>query len=246
MMYPLVKINEHYFMHGGMNIIHFNGDVDVKQINIDFVNCINEEKNCKLFDDTKHGILWDRTTSSTTFFSDKEIIGTYKNIFKNKVIIVGHCTFLSSAFNKVCNEQRILKKKLWTIFPEREQKYKNEEIIKTINYTESKFKQNTNLCDGKNHGITGQFWDKKKERPRLFRLDVGMSHAFDGKENIFDDEKNLEENILKTGHILYGRLPQILNINIGEKNQYSVRTATVHRTLINNKEEYLRIKMMMK
>jgi hypothetical protein len=232
MMYPLIKINEHYFMHGGMNVIYFNDEVDVKKINIDFVNCINEEKDCKLFNDTKEGLLWDRTTSSSIFY-DKEIIKTYKNIFKNKVIIVGHCAFITSAFNKICNEQN--NKKYWTIFPEREDKYKNEEIIKTINYTESKFKQNTKLCDGKNHGITGQFWDKKKSRPRLIRLDVGMSQSFDGRENIFYDEKNLKENILKTGYILYGRLPQILNINIGDKNEYNVRTATVHRTLINNK-----------
>jgi hypothetical protein len=236
MIYPLVRINEHFFMHGGMNINYYNKYKNVIQLNNDFINCILEKNNdCEIFQD-KDGLLWDRTMSTNDFYSTK-IPKEYKQIFKledkkfkDKVLLVGHCPFIYSS-NKLCNDD--INSNYKSIFPKRDQKDKNDENIINNDSIKSTFSNEYNdVCDGNNHGITGQFWDKNKKRVKLIRLDVGMSHGFDSELLHIDNDKYID----KDKNEYYGRLPQIVEIIIYKFNaEYNVITATTHNALIRNK-----------
>jgi hypothetical protein len=230
MMFPLINVSEHYFLHGGLSNKYFKKVINVDKINKDFLECITSNKGCKLFDDTKNGILWDRTMSSDEFYY-KTIPQKYKDILHNKVIIIGHCPFISSVYSRLCNEQK--NNVYQSLLPTRnEEDRKDQEILKK-SYIDSNFSDKyNNVCDGKNHGITGQFLDNNK--PKLIRLDVSMGQAFDGREEIFDINYKLDDNTKNKGEIYYGRLPQILIIDT-ENNKYTIRTATVHNAISNNK-----------
>lgn len=241
MIFPLVKINEHYFMHGGMDTEYFKDNINVEKINQDFIKCVaNKEFTCNLFE-VMDGILWDRSFSSEYFCSDK-IPKEYEKLFNDKVIIVGHCPFASSIYDAICDKMK--KDRYLSIFPKRMKKDRDEKQIKKLNVITSKFyNKYEKTCDGKNHGISGQFWDDIKKRPKLFRMDAAMSHGFDN-EDIFNSENdyNLDENrVNEIGRHFYGRLPQILKITINNKDcMYGVKTATVHNALINNKRGMFR------
>lgn len=239
MIFPLIKINEHYFMHGGFDTEYFKENINVEELNTDFVKCVtNKMPTCKLFE-TMDGILWDRSFSSEYFCTDT-IPKDYEKIFKNKVIIVGHCPFLSTIYENVCEKDK--KVKYISLFPKRHDVDKQVSMIKKKNIIYSYFSNKYELtCDGKNHGITGQFWDDNNKRVQLLRLDTGMGHGFD-KDELFnkDDEYNFDANNVELiGKEYYGRLPQILEINIGT-GKYTVKTATVHNALINNKRGMFR------
>ena len=234
MIFPLVRINEHFFMHGGMNIQYYNHYENVVELNKNFIECVMKknndemkENNCEIFNDDQSGILWDRTMSSHDFYQE-EIPKEYSKIFKDKVIIVGHCPFISTS-SRICNNKtnEIYK----SIFPSRKDSDKEDDHIIKSDSIRSSFKDNySNICDGKNHGITGQYWDKKKKRVKLIRLDVGMSHGFDNGL-FYKDEYNEKEK-----EDYYGRLPQIIHIKIENLNsEYEVITATAHNALIRNK-----------
>jgi hypothetical protein len=250
MIFPIIKINEHYFMHGGLSYKYFkSGKIDVVKINNDFIECVtNKKPTCELFENS-NGLLWDRTFSSHNFCK-KEIPQNYQNIFKYnnevRIIIVGHCPFISSIYERICNKMN--KETYYSIFPIRNENDKKENVILKKNIIESTF-SNKNLkltCDDKNHGISAQFWNNN--RPQLIRLDVAMAQAFD-KDNLFNiyDNDYINENNTKLilnkefdipniGKEYYGRLPQILEISINEKiSKYKVITATVHNALIRNK-----------
>jgi hypothetical protein len=241
MIFPLVRINEHFFMHGGMNIKYYDKYENVIKLNDDFINCIlNKNNNCEIFQD-HDGILWDRTMSTNDFYS-KEIPKKYKKIFeldeknnkkdklKGKVIIVGHCPFIATS-SKLCNQET--REDYKTIFPKRNNNDKNDEVIINSDSIKSNFSNEyDNVCDGKSHGITGQFWDDNHDRVKLIRLDVGMGQGFDNgllynEKQIYHDEEKDE---------YYGRLPQIIEILIHNfEPKYNVLTATTHNALIRNK-----------
>jgi hypothetical protein len=232
MIFPLVKINEHYFMHGGLDAEHFKDNINVEKLNQDFIKCIiNKQPTCDLFE-MMDGILWDRSFSSY-FFCTNIIPTEYDNIFEDKIIIVGHCPFFSTIYDNICDKSK--KEKLISIFPKRKDKFRQESEIEKKDVITAYFSNNYEpTCDGKNHGISAQFWDKT--RPKLFRLDTGMGHAFDS-DDLFNknEEYGLDSyNVELIGKEYYGRLPQILCIDIGD-NKYTVKTATVHNALITNK-----------
>jgi hypothetical protein len=241
MIYPLVKINDHYFMHGGMDTEYFTENPDVEQINKDFIRClVNKEPTCNLFD-VMDGILWARSFSSE-YFCTKEIPKDYNKIFEDKVIIVGHCSFISTIYDAVCDKTH--KTNYKSIFPQRNKEDREIKEIKKKDVITSRFFNKYSLtCDEKNHGISAQFWDDKKDRVQLIRIDAAMGHGFD-KDDIFniDDDYNLDEiRVDNIGKEYYGRLPQILKISIdNKKSKYSVKTATVHNALINNKRGMFR------
>lgn len=257
-LYVIYVIRDFIFVHGGLTYIkNIKNNVSIDEIQNNFVKYI--ENKGKKNNDIQDLFLWNENStlllsraegyspkeSNETLFNNnllniydnfcKFIMNDKKNCKNNIKLIVGHCpqnyAFYGSTFENVIDENNlnttigfpITSKNSYTI-----KKVKNYELF------------DDSIIDKPIFGITAECFDYKKKhcnkdkKPNMYRVDVGVSRAFD-PEFILDlqndDEYILSDKIKYFRRFYLRKLPQVLHIKYDDDGDYDV---TIIRSQMGN------------